>query len=145
MYVLRCMLTLTSPAPSRPDPHIAFTPSPSLLAHRILFVDKKVVSSTSTKLCAMTGVAMPGVARTGVAMTGGASVGSHPRPHVRVWAPRRSARPSPSHWSTSVRVDENSPGVLVSVPRSRPGSTPTDPTLSLLILIQLDMCVECGW
>ena len=44
-----------------------------------------------------TGLAMSGVAMMGVTMTGRASVGPLPRPHVRVWAPRRSAHtPSPS-------------------------------------------------
>ena len=86
---------------------------------------------------------------TGVTMTGskgplwdlipGPMSGSGPRGGARACTLARHP------LDASTRVDDNSPGVPVSRSDSFPGSDPTDPTLSLLILIQLGMCVECGW
>ena len=74
----------------------------------------------------MAGMATTGVATTSVTMTDGASVGPLPRPHVRVWAPRRSV------------VDSHHPLALVW--------TAVDPGLGQKVPFELVSAhLSCNW
>ena len=115
MRTLLRMLTHTLTLLARPM-HCLHAFTESLLAHRMIWSTKltrvcSVVKPSSAPYDSLQQVWLCQVM--GGTMTGRASVGPLPRPHVRVWAPRRSARtPSAKLSSSSLIKHHNCPNYI---------------------------------